>query len=307
LSLHSPAGDTAPPDQRVRASARAHLDIGVLALREPGSPDRESLGLGPHEGLPRVVTAGRFLAPTGQYFPGLAREVEADQLPDAAVAELQASGSWVKIIGDTPLGDELHRTYDDETLAETARRVHALGGRIAVHCVLPETIHAAVHAGFDSLEHGSFLQLDQVVELAQRGIAWVPTQSIDSAVRGLIRELGYTQDKVRHVEEQLDRQPEVLRAAVDAGVTVLAGTDAGMVPHGLIGREVEMLIESGVPTYAAIGSASWAARSWLGLPGIEEGAPADLVAYRENPLDSPDVLTRPVVVILDGQLIRDGR
>src|SRR4051794_25395305 len=58
LALFSPAGDGASSEERVRASAGAHLEAGVLAVREPGSPDHSSRGLGPHEGLPRVTTAG---------------------------------------------------------------------------------------------------------------------------------------------------------------------------------------------------------------------------------------------------------
>ena len=116
-------------------------------------------------------TAGRFLAPAGKYFPGLAREVEDDQLPDAAEEELRASGGeWAKVIGDTPLGaDRLTRTFSDEAIAEAARRVHAAGGRIAVHCSVPEVIQDAIDAGFDSLEHASLLQADQlaIAALAQ--------------------------------------------------------------------------------------------------------------------------------------------
>src|SRR5919202_5290930 len=58
LALASPAPAEAPSHERVRASARAHLAAGVLALREPGGPDHASSGLGPREGLPRVFTAG---------------------------------------------------------------------------------------------------------------------------------------------------------------------------------------------------------------------------------------------------------
>ena len=57
------------------ARAAAHLDVGVLLVREPGGPDHSSTGIGPAQGLPRVQTAGRFLAPPDMYFPGLAREV----------------------------------------------------------------------------------------------------------------------------------------------------------------------------------------------------------------------------------------
>jgi imidazolonepropionase-like amidohydrolase len=71
LDVSSPAPPEASPEERVRASAHAHLAAGVLALREPGGPHDASRGIGPHEGLPRIVTAGRFLAPSGRYFLGL--------------------------------------------------------------------------------------------------------------------------------------------------------------------------------------------------------------------------------------------
>src|SRR5438105_3324469 len=58
LGLASPAGDAAPPGTRVRASGRAQLLAGVLAVREPGAPDHASIGLGPADGLPRTVTGG---------------------------------------------------------------------------------------------------------------------------------------------------------------------------------------------------------------------------------------------------------
>ena len=90
LSLHSPAGDDAPPEERVLASARAQLDAGVLLLREPGSPDHASAGLTDRSGVPGIVTAGRFLAAPGRYFPGLGREVEPARLAVAVAEEAPA-------------------------------------------------------------------------------------------------------------------------------------------------------------------------------------------------------------------------
>ena len=100
LSLASPAGDLEEPVVRVRASASVELAVGVLAIREPGSPDDASRLLAGEAGWPRVVTAGRFLSPPGGYFPGLAREVTAAELARAAVEEAARSGRWAKIIGD---------------------------------------------------------------------------------------------------------------------------------------------------------------------------------------------------------------
>jgi imidazolonepropionase-like amidohydrolase len=309
LALASPAGDDAPPRDRVLASARAQRDAGVCALREPGGPDHASTGLGPADGAPRVLAAGRFLAPPGRYLPGLAREVESDRLPEAAVEELRAGGgSWAKVIGDFPQGEAgLTRTYPAEALAEAARRVHEAGGRIAVHCALPQVVQDAIDAGFDSLEHGSFLQPDQIPAAVAAGTAWVPTRTIDASIRGLVRELGTPEAAVREVDRALDRQPEVLCAAVDAGLTVLAGTDAGLVPHGLVATEVALLVRAGIDPLVALGAASWTARSWLGLPGLEIGAPADLVGYREDPRTDVAVLTAPTVVVLDGRVVVDRR
>jgi imidazolonepropionase-like amidohydrolase len=309
LALASPAGDAATSADRVVASAREHLAAGVLAIREPGSVDYSSTGIGPSGGLPRTITAGRFLAPAGRYFPGLAREVADDHLPDAAVEELAAGGgAWAKVIGDTPLGaDRLTRTFSDDALAEAAGRVHAAGGRIAIHCSIPEVIQAAIDAGFDSLEHASFLQPDQLAAAASGDVSWVPTLSIEEGIRAMVRELGFSAAGISQVEDGLARQPEVLRLAAAAGVRVLAGTDAGMGPHGMIRGEVQRLHAAGLTAEFALGAASWTARSWLGLPGIEGDAPADLVAYRDDPRQDPAVLADPTLVILDGHLVVDHR
>jgi imidazolonepropionase-like amidohydrolase len=96
----------------------------------------------------------------------------------------------------------------------------------------------------------------------------------------------------------------VVRAAYDAGVPVFAGTDAGGgIAHGLLGDEVRALHEAGLPREAALGAASWAARGWLGLPCIEEGAPADVVVYDADPRPDLDVLARPVRMILRGRVV----
>jgi imidazolonepropionase-like amidohydrolase len=308
LALGSPAPEAAPIADRVAASARAQLDAGVLLVREPGSIDHSSVGVGPSVGLPRTVTAGRFLAPPGRYFPGRARQVSAEELPSAAEEELRASGAWVKVIGDSPLpGPGLTATFDAQALTEAAARVHAAGGRIAIHCSNPQVIQDAIEAGFDSLEHGTGLRADQVEAVAERGIAWVPTRSIEEGIREMIHTMGWPAAEIRIVENSLDRQPEILCQAVEAGVPVFAGTDAGMGPHGMIRHEIELLRSAGLPPDVALGAASWAARAWLGLPGIEEGAPADLLAFTADPREHPSILATPAAVILDGRLVKDPR
>jgi imidazolonepropionase-like amidohydrolase len=297
LALFSPAGDGASPAERVRASARAHLDAGVLAVREPGSPDHSSTGLGPAEGLPTVVTAGRFLAPPGRYFPGLAREVSADEVLHAALEELAAGGgAWVKLIGDSPFpGPGMSQTFSADTVRAVVEEVHAAGGRVAVHCALPEVIQLVLEAGVDSLEHATFLQDDQIDLLAASGAAWVPTCTINDQIRDLLPPA---------LAGLVDGQAAAICRAVEAGVPVLAGTDAGMGPHGQVRHEIELLRQAGVDPSTALGAGSWAAREFLRLPGLADGAPADLTAYRSDPREDLGVLAEPVVVSLRGRLVK---
>lgn len=304
LGLHSPASNGASAAERVRASAAAHVRAGVLVVREPGGPDRESAAVGPGEGLPRVVSAGRFLAPPGGYFPGLAREVAPQELPGAAVEEAAAGAGWAKVIGDF-FGDRgrLFANWRPEALAETARRVHDAGARITIHAVLPQVVEAAIEARFDAIEHGTLLREEHLAPMAERGMALIPTMLIRDGVLGMLRDASAPRSEVEEMRRGLARQPLLVRLAADAGVTVLAGTDAGMGPHGEIAMEVGNLVDAGFEPDAALGAASWTAREYLGLSNIEEGAPADLVGYREDPRAGLEELRRPAAVVLDGRAV----
>lgn len=93
-----------------------------------------------------------------------------------------------------------------------------------------------------------------------------------------------------------------VRAAEEAGVVVLAGTDS--FPCGTIANEVEWLIRGGLSAESALTAASWKARSWLGLPGLVDGAPADLIAYDVDPTQDPRVLAHPTAIILRGRILK---
>ncbi|HZP91071.1 MAG TPA: amidohydrolase family protein [Actinomycetota bacterium] len=304
LGLRSPAGDDAPADVAVRASAGAHLRAGVLLIREPGSADGGSARFGPQEGLPRVITAGRFLAPPGGFVPTLALHVEPDELPETAAAEVSSGVRWVKIVGDFPApGGQLRANYPPRVLAAATARVHLLGGRVAIHAMLPEVIEAAIEAGVDSIEHGGMVRREHLPAMAAAGVAWVPTLVAYEGMFNMHRALGATEEVLAPLRDAVAKLPGIVRDAAEAGVTVLAGTDAGIAPHGQILEEISRLRLAGLGPGPALGAASWTARSWLGLPEIEEGAPADLVAYRRNPLEHPEVLAEPALIMLDGRIV----
>ncbi len=93
---------------------------------------------------------------------------------------------------------------------------------------------------------------------------------------------------------------QLAAAAAEAGVTLLAGTDSR--PHGRVSAEIRGLADAGVPPHDALAAGSWAARGYLGLPGLVPGAPADAVVYDSDPRADLSQLDHPTAVILRGQL-----
>jgi imidazolonepropionase-like amidohydrolase len=98
-----------------------------------------------------------------------------------------------------------------------------------------------------------------------------------------------------------ERRYDTVRAAYDAGIPVYVGTDAGGgLAHGLVAGEVAELVTAGIPAVDALAATAWSARRWLGRPGLEEGAPADLVVYEADPRADVRVLAAPQRVVLNG-------
>ena len=299
LPLWSPAGDDASEGDRIRASAQAQLDAGVLLLREPGAPSHGSLAIADDNSLPALVTAGQFIAPPGRYVPGFARETHPDDLERAVAEEAAASGAWVKLIGDWfEPGGRIEPNWTAGELRRAVATAHAAGARVAVHASCPEAIADAVDAGVDSIEHGTGMPLEVLSTMASQGTVFTPTMSIIPPLRGFLKALA--PDAYDTVMAQLDDHSRLVAAAADAGVTLLAGTDAGMVPHGVVADEIGLLLAAGVAPDIALGAGSWSARTYLGYPGIEEGAPADIVVFAVDPRLAAENLKRRVLVMRHG-------
>ena len=81
----------------------------------------------------------------------------------------------------------------------------------------------------------------------------VPTRTIEAGVQAMVRELGYGPAALGRVDKGFARQPEFLRKAAGAGLTILAGTDAGMGPTGMVRGEAQLLIEAGLAPETALG------------------------------------------------------
>jgi imidazolonepropionase-like amidohydrolase len=225
------------------------------------------------------------------------------------VAVQAADGDgWVKIVIDwidRTTGD-LGLTFPPDTLREAVQRAHSLGARVAVHAFGEEAVAAAVGVGVDSIEHGTGLTIDLIDTAVAKGIALVPTLiNIDNfpkfAAAGSAKFPVYAQ----HMRSLYATSRARVLDAYEAGLAIYTGTDAGTdVPHGTIRSEIQALVGAGIPLAQVIAQASWRARQWLGWPGLEEGAPADLIVFDDDPRTSLDALYAPRRIVMNGIVVR---
>ncbi|RSN09735.1 amidohydrolase [Streptomyces sp. WAC 05977] len=287
-----------PMDEEIlRADLHRHVDAGVTMIRSPGLPGEPPEWFGAEPGLPRAVHAGPWIARHGEFFDGWGRRAAHAELPALAAEQAKRTG-WAKVIADWQNGDD---AVPSDVLTAVAEAVHAVGGRLAVHSQHAAGGEAAVAAGVDSVEHGMWLDPAYLPDMAARGTALTPTLSVFQAGVGRVRNREDTPRK-RWFVSGVEAHPALVVAAAEAGVKILAGTDSR--PHGRVGDEIRALAEAGLRTHDALAAGSWAAREYLGLPGLAPGAPADAVVYAEDPREDLGQLEHPVAVILRGVRVR---
>ena len=299
-------GEHVPDLDGLRRQALTERDAGVLALRDCGSPvDTRALDGQPD--LPRIIRAGRHLAAPRRYIPGLAIELEPADLVAEVRVQARRGDGWVKLVGDwidRGVGD-LAPEWPAEVLTAAIDAAHAEGARVTAHTFGTDALPGLIAAGIDCIEHGTGLTEELVGEMAARGTAVVPTLVNVANFPGFAA-AGETKfpSYASTMRRLYATSGAVVRAAYEAGVPVFAGTDAGGgIDHGVIAEEVRVLHAAGLPAEAALAAASWAAREWLGLPGIVEGAPADVVVYDIDPRADLDTLQRPRLMVLRGRLV----
>ncbi len=290
-----------------RAQAITNRDAGALLIRDCGVPV-DTRHLDDHDDLPRIIRAGRHLAPRRRYLPGVAVELDDPaELPGAVLDQAGAGDGWVKLVGDwieRGVGD-LAPCWPADAILAAISAAHDAGARVTAHVFSAQALPDLIRAGIDCIEHGTGLSPALIDELADRGTALVPTliniDNFPSIAAAAESKFPAYATHMRHLHAGVR---EMVSSAYEAGVPIYAGTDAGgSLPHGLIAREIAALAGAGMSATDALAAGSWAARSWLGLPGIEEGAPADLVAYDNDPRADLSVLDSPMRIVLRGMVV----
>lgn len=301
LGAHGPV-----PEDIAEKQALTDREAGTLLLRDAGSPS-DTRWIDDREDLPKIIRAGWHIARTRRYIRGYAHEIEPADLVEYVGREAVRGDGWVKLVGDwidRDLGD-LAPSWPRDAVEAAIAEAHRLGARVTAHCFAENSLQDLVEAGIDCIEHATGLTDDLIPLFAERGVAIVPTL-VNIATFPQLADGG--EDKFprwsAHMRRLHERRYDTVRNAYDAGIPVYVGTDAGgTLPHGLAAAEVAELVTAGIPPLQALSATAWAARSWLGRPGLDEGAPADLVVYETDPRADVRVLAAPRRVVVNGRVV----
>lgn len=299
----------AVPADEAEQQATADRDAGVLLIRDAGSA-ADTRWIDDRDDLPRIVRAGRHIARTKRYIRNYGWEIEPDELVAYVEKEARRGDGWVKLVGDWIDRDagDLGPCWPRPALEAAITRAHELGVRVTAHVFGEDALPDLLAAGIDGIEHGTGLSDDLMGLMAEGGVSMVPTLvNTDKftmyADQGEAKFPSYA-TRMRRLHA---RRYETVRTAYEAGVPIFAGTDAGgVLPHGLLAREVLELVTAGVPAADAVAAASWRARAYLlgGSGTLDEGVPADLCVYDGDPTAEPSTLLEPVRIVLRGRVVR---
>lgn len=305
---HIGLGPTGPVDAATaEEQARADLDAGTLLVRDAGSPADTRWMQGGRE-FPVLIRAGRHIARTQRYLRGFAHEVEPEDLVEAVRKQARDGDGWVKLVGDwiDRAAGDLAPSFPAAVVSDAVRAAHDEGARVTAHCFAESTLDEMLDAGIDCIEHATGLLPRHLPRFAEQGVPIVPTLINIATFPDIAAQADRKFPRyATHMRSLWERRLERVAQAHAAGVRIFAGTDAGsVIRHGRITDEILALHGAGLPMAAALDAACWAARRWLGLEGLEEGARADVILCREDPRAAPETITRLEHVVLGGRIIR---
>jgi imidazolonepropionase-like amidohydrolase len=321
-------------DAALRGSvfARQTLEAGITSVRDLGGGSavfalRDAIASGTIPG-PRMLVAGHAITPTGGHAdrtngyredlfdePG-AEEGVGDgpyQVRKAVRAQVKRGADLIKltatggVLSNTNAGTDVQ--FKDDELEEIVSTAHMLGRKVAAHAHGTTGVNAALRAGVDSIEHGTFLDAESIRLFASSGAWYVPTIIAGKTVeeRALIPH--FFPPAVAETWRQICPQIQVaLRRAIAGKVKIAFGTDAGVFPHGENARELVYMVEAGMTPADAIAAATTGSAQLLGIDRevgtLEVGKRADLIATARNPLVDVTELSRVIFVMRGGEIYK---
>jgi len=316
--------------------AERTLLAGFTTIRNVGSSGgvafalRDKIAEGVVPG-PRILAAGEAITATGghgdstngiwyEFSPAVGAEQGVADGPDevrkAVRSQIKQGADLIKItatggvLSNTAAGVDQQLFVDELEAIVTAANM--MGRKVAAHAHGVNGIKAALRAGVDSIEHGTYLDDEAIALFLETGAYLVPTIHAGKYVEQMAEVDGYFPEPIRAKAAAVG--PVIQGAfgrAHAAGVKIAFGTDVGVGRHGTNALEFVYMTEAGMSPADALVTATINAADLCGLSDdigtIEPGKLADIIAVRHSPLDDVTVLQDVSFVMKDGTVYKDDR
>ncbi|HUB19760.1 MAG TPA: amidohydrolase family protein [Acidobacteriaceae bacterium] len=322
----------------LRSTLYAHRTLlaGFTTVRNVGDHDYDTVALRDEIAAgrvigPRIFTAGPAISTTGghaDWTNGLSMDLQGDPGPlqsifngpyeamkvvrlhyknGADLIKAMPSGG-VMDLGTNGSGPQMSEE-EIKALVDTA---HDYGMKVAVHAHGAEAIRRSVIAGVDSVEHGTFMDDQDIQLMKEHGTFYCPTVYTGQFVAEQAKAGDYPPAVTRKALEVGPQIMKTVTRAYQGGVKFAYGTDAGVYPHGQNWEDFIYLVKAGLPPAYTLQMATMNAAQLLGhedeIGSVSPGKYADLVAVPGNPLDDIGVMSKVSFVMKAGVVYkRDGQ
>jgi imidazolonepropionase-like amidohydrolase len=301
---------------------RATLMAGFTTIRDLGTEGagyadvelKQAVAQGIVPG-PRVLASTRAIVATGSYAPkGFALEWRVPQGAEEADGvdslmrvvrdQIGHGADWIKLYGDYRWGPApgAHPTFSAEEMKLAVETARSAGVPVAVHSSTPEGMRRAILAGAETIEHGDGGTPEIWKLMVEHKVALCPTLAAGDATS---QYAGWR--KGQQPEPQgIQRKRASFKAALEAGVTILSGSDIGVFPHGDNARELEMMVDYGMKSVDAVKSATSIAGRVLHMDigTVKPGMFADLIAVEGDPTADIGALRKVRFVMKGGAVYK---
>lgn len=314
-------------------NARKTLLAGFTTVRDLGGDPplvtalRDAIASGQFAG-PTIITAGRMVSVSGGHGDGrnsanrdLASIATTNNLcngpEDCRRAVREQIGAGADVIKFAATGGVLsnvagglNRQMMEDEMRAVVETSQLFGRKVAAHAHGVDGVNAALRAGVDSIEHGTFTNDETFRLYRQTGAYYVPTLLAPAAALADGQRGALTPAQYEKARQAAGNAQQSLAQAVRAGVNIAFGTDSGVSAHGLNAQEFALMVRAGMTPTMAIRSATVDAAALLGreanIGTIEAGKDADIIAVQGDPLTDVRVLETVGFVMKHGRVHKLG-
>lgn len=305
--------------------AKKTLRAGFTTARDLGSEGAGYLDVGLKQAIekgvifgPRLIVAGKAIVATGSYGPkGFAEHVQVplgaepadghDDLIRVVRDQIGHGADVIKVYADYRWGPNgtAEATFTQRELGLIVEVAESSGRQVVAHAASTEGMRRSTLAGVRTIEHGDGGTPEIFALMAEKGVALCPTMAAGDAI---MQYRGWKKG-VDPEPERIVNKRQSFAAALRAGVTIVAGGDVGVFPHGDNVRELEMMVDYGMTSLAVLQSVTSVNADVFGIQNqvgrIRPGLLADLVVVEGNPLDDVRNLRKVRMVMKGGTVLEE--